>query len=150
MAREWNPKYDGFKLDASKIGGYIVEAWHLREPLFMFGVKIGSSVMSGSPKAYGIFRVDWYNKKSFPENNYKAKLVPVGKLKDFMPDRAWYCSDIESSLHFGVAEYFEDPFEALEYANKKNAELFPNDAEFFGQPKKLNCIQKFIKNLFKI
>ena len=150
MAREWNPKYDGFKLDASKIGGYIVEDWPLHEPLFMFGMKIGSSVTSNSPDAYGIFRVDWYNKEVFPDNHYKAKLVPVDKLKDFMPDRARYCSDVENSLHSGWAEYFDDPFEALVYANKKNAELFPNDAEFFGQPKKLNGVQKFIKKLFKI
>lgn len=146
---EINEKYNGFKLDETKIGGYIVEDFPLHEPIYMFGVKVGSSVSSGSPNAYGIFRVDWYNKGLFPKNEYKAKLVPVGMLKDFMPERAWYCSDVENSLRFGRAEYFEDPFEALEYANKKNAELFPGNAELFGQPRTYNKIQRFIKKLFK-
>ena len=115
----WNEKYDGFKINKSRLGNYIVEKWPIHEPTYVMGVKICSSVYSGAPEAYGVFRIDPYNIELHPEQTYKVHLTPVGKLKDFMPDRAWYCCDIETSLNHFQAEYFEDPFEAQDYANKK-------------------------------
>jgi hypothetical protein len=146
----WNEKYDGFKINKSCLGNYIVEKWPIHEPTYFMGVKICSSVSSRAPEAYGVFRIDPYNIELNPEQTYKVHLTPVGKLKDFMPDRAWYCSDIETSLNHFQAEYFEDPFEAQDYANKKNAELFPEYSEFFGVPKNLSPMQKIIKAVFKL
>ena len=150
MAWEFNQKYEGFKMDASKIGNYIVEKWPAHEPTYMFGVKVCSSVSNNSPEIYGVFRIDWYDKALFKNNEYKSKLIPVGRLKDYMPNRAWYNSDIESSLKHFCAEYFEDPFEAQAYADKKNAEMYPHACELFGIPKKLNKFQKIIKAIFNI
>lgn len=144
---ERNGKYDGFKMDASKVGGYIVIKSRLQEKIGIFGFCITSTT---DDEAYGIFKIDWYDRGVFPENTYKAKLVPCGKLKEILPERSWYCSDIVSSLQFNQAEYFDDPFEAEDYANHKNAELMPQYSEFFGVPKKLNGFQKFIKKLFNI
>ena len=144
---EHNAKYEGFKMDASKVGGYIVMRSRLLEKSCILGVCIPSYT---NEEAYGIFKIDWYNKLVFPENTYKAKLVPCGTLKEFLPERPRYCSDIVSSLQWNQAEYFEDPFDAQVYANTKNAELMPQYSEFFGVPKKLNVVQKFVKKLFKI
>ena len=147
---ERNEKYDNFIIDASKIGNYIVEKWPIHEPTYMFGVKVCSSVSNNSSEIYGVFRIDWYNKELFEKNEYKTKLTPVGRLKDYMPNRAWYNSDIESSLQYFNAEYFEDPFEAQAYADKKNAEMYPHACELFGVPKKLSKFQQFIKKLFNL
>lgn len=144
---ERNSKYDGFKMDASKVGGYIVMKSQLQEKISIFGFCITSNT---DDEAYGIFKIDWYDRGVFPENTYKAKLVPCGKLKEILPERSWYCSDIVSTLQWNQAEYFDDPFEAENYANHKNAELMPQYSEFFGVPKKLNGFQKFIKKLFNI
>jgi hypothetical protein len=146
----WNDKYKNFKIDKTKLGNYIVEKWPIHEPTYFMGMKIGSSVSSNAPEAYGVFRIDPYNIEIHPEQTYKVHLTPVGKLKDFMPDRAWYCCDIKSSLDHFHAEYFEDPFEAQDYANKKNAELFPEYSEFFGVPKNLTNMQKIVKAVFKL
>ena len=148
--RRWNEKYKDFEINKSKLGSYIVEKWPIHEPTYFMGVKICSSVNSNAPEAYGVFRIDPYNIEINPEQTYKVHLTPVGKLKDFMPDRAWYCSDIKNSLDHFQAEYFEDPFEAQDYANKKNAELFPEYSEFFGVPKNLTPMQKIIKAVFKL
>ena len=144
---ERNTKYDNFKVDASKVGGYIVMRSRLLEKSYILGVCISSYT---NDEAYGIFKIDWYDKQAFPENTYKAKLIPCGMLKEVLEERPWYCSDIETTLRYNGAEYFDDPFEAQAYANAKNAELMPQYSEFFGVPKKLNAIQKFVKNLFKI
>ena len=147
---ERNKKYDDFKMDASKVGGDIVMKSRLLEKSYILGFCISSTT---DEEAYGIFKIDWYDKNVFPENTYKAKLVPCGKLKEILPDRSWYCSDIVTTLQYNYnnqAEYFDDPFEAEAYANAKNAELMPQYAEFFGVPKKLNTVQKFVKKLFKI
>ena len=144
---ERNTKYDNFKVDASKVGGYIVMRSRLLEKSCILGVCISSYT---NDEAYGIFKIDWYDKQAFPENTYKAKLVPCGQLKLFLEERPWYCSDIETTLQYNGAEYFDDPFDAQAYANAKNAELMPQYSEFFGVPKKLNTVQKFVKKLFKI
>ena len=146
----WNEKYDGFKINKSRLGNYIVKKYPIHEPTYVSGIKVASSVYSGAPEAYGVFRIDPYHIKIHPEQTYKVHLTPVGKLKDYMPDRAWYCDDIESSLDHFQAEYFEDPFEAQDYANKKNAELFPEYSEFFGVPKNLTPMQKIVKAVFKL
>ena len=144
---ERNKKYDDFKMDASKVGGYIVMRSFLLEKSYVLGICISSTT---EDEAYGIFRIDWYDKKVFPENTYKAKLVPCGTLKEILPERSCYCSDIESSLTWNKAEYFDDPFQALNFANQKNAELYPEYSEYFGIPKKLTKLQRFVKKLFKI
>jgi hypothetical protein len=144
---ERNKKYDDFKMDASKIGGYIVMRSRLQESFNILGVCMTSSI---EEEAYGIFRIDWYNKEVHPNGTYKAKLVPCGLLKELFPTDNWYCCDIESTLRWNQAEYFDDPFDAENYANHKNAELMPQYSEFFGFPKKLNGFQKFIKKLFNI
>lgn len=144
---ERNSKYDDFKMDSTKIGNYIVMRSRLQEKFNILGVCMTSST---NEEAYGIFKIDWYNKEVHPNNTYKAKLVPCGALKELLPTGNWYCSDVVSTLQWNQAEYFEDPFEAQEYANRKNAELMPQYSEFFGVPKKLNGFQKFIKKLFNI
>ena len=144
---ERNTKYDDFKMDASKIGGYIVMQSRLLEKSYVLGMCISSTT---EDEAYGIFKIDWYDKKVFPENTYKAKLVPCGKLKEILPERSWYCSDVVSSLQWNQAEYFDDPFDALQYANARNAELYPQYSEFFGVPKKLNRFQNIVKKVFNL
>ena len=145
-----NEKYENFKINKSKLGNYIVKKCPIHEPTYFMGMKVGSSLRSGAPEAYGVFRIDPYNIEVFPDQTYKVHLTPVGKLKDFMPNRAWYCTSIESSLKYFRCEYFEDPFEAQEYANKHNSELFPEYSEFFGVPKNLTPIQKIVKAVFKL
>lgn len=144
---ERNTKYEGFKMDASKVGGYIVMRSRLLEKINIFDFCISSTT---NEEAYGIFKIDWYDREISPNNTYKAKLVPCGTLKEFLPERSWYCEDVVSSLWWNQAEYFDDPFDAQAYANVKNAELMPQYSEFFGFPKKLNIVQKFVKKLFKI
>lgn len=119
----------------------------LLEKSYFLGICMSSTT---NEEAYGIFKIDWYNRDVFPENTYKTKLVPCGKLKEILPERSWYCSDIESSLTWNKAEYFDDPFQALNFANQKNAELYPEYSEYFGIPKKLTKLQRFVKKLFKI
>lgn len=144
---ERNKKYYNFKMDSSKIGGYIVMRSRLLEKFYALGICIPSTT---DEEAYGIFKIDWYDKQAFPENTYKAKLVPCGILKGILPERPWYCSDIVTTLQYSRAEYFDDPFEAQTYANQRNAELYPEYSEYFGIPRKLNRIQRFVKKLFKI
>lgn len=144
---ERNEKYNDFKMDSSKVGGYIVMRSLLLEKSYVLGMCISSTT---EDEAYGIFKIDWYDKGVFPENTYKAKLVPCGKLKEILPERSWYCSDVVSSLQWNQAEYFEDPFDALQYANEKNAEMYPQYSEFFGVPKKLNKFQSFVKKIFNL
>jgi hypothetical protein len=144
---ERNKKYDNFKMDASKIGGYIVMRSHLLEKFYALGMCISST---SDEEAYGIFKIDWYDKKVFPDNTYKAKLVPCGMLKELLSKRSWYCCDIVKTLQYNQAEYFDDPFEAQIYANHKNAELYPEYSEYFGVPKKLSKFQQFIKKLFNL
>lgn len=144
---ERNENYNDFKMDASKIGGYIVMRSRLLEKTYVLGMCISSTT---EDEAYGIFKIDWYDKKVFPDNTYKAKLVPCGKLKEILPERSWYCSDVVSSLQWNQAEYFEDPFDALQYANVKNAEIYPQYSEFFGVPKKLNRFQNIVKKVFNL
>lgn len=144
---ERNEKYNDFEMDASKIGRYIVMKSRLLEKFYALGICISSI---SNEEAYGVFRIDWYDKKVFPENTYKAKLVPCGKLKEILSECSWYCSDIVTLLQWNQAEYFEDPFDALQYANVKNAELYPEYSEYFGISKKLNRFQHFVKKLFKI
>lgn len=143
-----NEKYDDFKMDSSKIGGYIVMKSRLYEKTEIFGVCFTSNT---DDEAYGIFKIDWYDlNTNYTNNTYKAKLVPCGPLKEILPTNNWYCSDIISSLQWNQAEYFEDPFDAQAYANAKNAELYPQYSEFFGVPKKLNKFQNFIKKIFSL
>ena len=144
---ERNTKYDNFKMDSSKVGGYIVMRSRLLEKSYVLGMCISSTT---EDEAYGIFKIDWYDKGVFPENTYKAKLVPCGKLKEILPERSWYCSDVVSSLQWNQAEYFEDPFDAMQYANEKNAEMYPQYSEFFGVHKKLNKFQNIVKNVFNL
>jgi len=144
---ERNEKYNDFQMDSSKIGGYIVMRSRLLEKSYVLGMCISSTT---EDEAYGIFKIDWYDKKVFPDNTYKAKLVPCGKLKEILPERSWYCSDVVSSLQWNQAEYFEDPFDALQYANVKNAEIYPQYSEFFGVPKKLNRFQNIVKKVFNL
>ena len=144
---ERNEKYNDFQMDSSKIGGYIVMRSRLLEKSYVLGMCISSTT---EDEAYGIFKIDWYDKKVFPDNTYKAKLVPCGKLKEILPERLWYCSDVVSSLQWNQAEYFEDPFDALQYANVKNAEIYPQYSEFFGVPKKLNRFQNIVKKVFNL
>ena len=144
---ERNTNYDNFKMDSSKVGGYIVMRSRLLEKSYVLGMCISSTT---EDEAYGIFKIDWYDKGVFPENTYKAKLVPCGKLKEILPERSWYCSDVVSSLQWNQAEYFEDPFDAMQYANEKNAEMYPQYSEFFGVPKKLNKFQNIVKNVFNL
>jgi hypothetical protein len=146
----WNEDYNDFKINNEKLGKYIVEKWPVHEPTYFMGVKVATSVSSNAPEIYGVFRIDPYNLELFPEQTYKVHLTPVGRFKDFMPDRAWYCSDIESSLLHFQAECFDDPFDAQDYANSKNAEIYPKCSEFFGVPKKLSWVQRLVKNLFKL
>ena len=144
---ERNENYNDFKMDASKIGGYIVMRSRLLEKTYVLGMCISSTT---EDEAYGIFKIDWYDKGVFPENTYKAKLVPCGKLKEILPERSWYCSDVVSSLQWNQAEYFEDPFDAMQYANERNAEMYPQYSEFLGVPKKLNRFQNIVKKVFNL
>jgi hypothetical protein len=144
---ERNTKYDNFKMDASKVGGYIVKKSRLVERSIILGVVICDLT---DECVWGIFKVDFYNKDVHPNNSYKAKLIPVGPFSINLQTENMYCSDIESSLTWNKAEYFDDPFNALDFANKKNAELYPEYSEYFGIPKKLSKFQQFIKKLFKL
>ena len=144
---ERNEKYDNFKMDASKVGGYIVKKSRLVEKSIILGMVVCDLT---DKYAWGIFKVDFYNKDLHPDNTYKAKLIPVGLFSTNLQTENMYCSDIESILIWNKAEYFYDPFNALDFANKKNAELYPEYSEYFGVPKKLNKFQRLIKKLFKI
>ena len=144
---ERNKKYDNFKMDASKVGGYIVKKSRLVETSIILGVVVYDLT---NEYAWGIFKVDFYDKDLHSDNTYKAKLIPVGPFSTNLQTGNMYCSDIESSLTWDKAEYFYDPFQALKFANEKNAELYPEYSEYFGIPKKLNKLQCFVKKLFKI
>ena len=144
---ERNIKYDNFKMDDSKVGGYIVTKSRLVKKSIILGIVVCDST---DEYVWGIFKVEFYDKDVFPDNTYKAKLIPVGPFSTNLQTENMYCSDIESSLIWDRAEYFEDPFQALNFANQKNAELYPEYSEYFGIPKKLTKFQRFIKKLFKI
>lgn len=144
---ERNEKYDNFKMDASKVGGYIVKESRLVEKSIILGTVICEFT---GKYAWGIFKVDFYNKDLHPDNTYKAKLIPIGPFSTDLQTENMYCMDIESSLRWDKAEYFYDPFQALKFANEKNAELYPEYSEYFGVPKKLSKFQQFIKKLFKL
>lgn len=137
-----NNKYKNFKLGKDNIGHYIVRKmrstikykWDPTSPLgiTMTGIK-------GEPELYAVFKIDWYNKELFKNNEYKSYLHPVGIYEPFFPDRPWYNCDIESSLYFGSDHYFENLDEALKFASKKNRELYPETKtrNLFGSFKKL-------------
>ena len=144
---ERNIKYDNFRMDASKVGGYIVKKSRLVEKSIILGIVVCDST---DKYAWGIFKVDFYDKNVHPNNTYKAKLIPVGPFSTNLQTENMYCSDIESSLIWDRAEYFKDPFQALNFANQKNAELYPQYSEYFGIPKKLSKFQRFVKKLFKL
>lgn len=50
----------------------------------------------------------------------------LGSSNLFFTDRPWYNCNIESRLHFGDAEYFENLEDAMNYADEKNKELIAN------------------------
>ena len=144
---ERNIKYDNFKMDDSKVGGYIVTKSRLVKKSIILGIVVCDST---DEHVWGIFKVEFYDKDVFPDNTYKAKLIPVGPFSINLQIENMYCSDIESCLTWNKAEYFNDPFQALNFANQKNAELYPEYSEYFGIPKKLNKFQRFVKKLLKL
>ncbi len=143
----YNEKYEKFRMDADKVGGFLILKTRLMEKESLFGLSLYSLT---DKEAWVIFGVGWYDKSISPTNTYKAKLTPMGPFSHNMSERNMYCSDIESSLRDGHGEYFENPFEALDVANSRNAELYPEYSEYFGVPKKLNKLQTFIKKLFRL
>ena len=124
-----NEKYRNFKLDSSHIGHYIVcqmksSTQYRFDSSTPFGLRMTG--IKGDPVLWVVCQIDWYNKELFKNNEYKSYLHPVGKFEPFFTDRPWYNCDIESRLHFGDAEYFENLEDAMNYADEKNTELISN------------------------
>lgn len=112
---------DDFKITPDQIGKFIVMRMKLCEKMMvpMLGIML-TSHSGGSKMAWGVFKIDWYNRKLFRDAEYKVKLTPIGKYWACMVERAWYNDFPEHQVNDHDAIVVEDPIMAMEIAGKFN------------------------------
>lgn len=112
---------DNFKINPDQIGKFIVMRMDFCEKTLvpMMGIMLTST--SGHAKqAWGVFKIDWYHREMYKENEYKTNLVPIGKWWACMVERAWYNDFPEGLINRHDAILIEDPIMAMELADKLN------------------------------
>lgn len=112
---------DNFKITPDHIGKFIVMRMELCEKTLvpMMGMILTNT--SGNAKhAWGVFKIDWYKRELFKDNEYKTNLVPIGKWWNCMVERAWYNDFPEGLINRHDAIIVEDPIEAMDIADKLN------------------------------
>jgi hypothetical protein len=112
---------DDFKITPDQIGKFIVIRMELCEKMMvpMLGIML-TSQSGHSKRAWGAFKIDWYNRKLFKDAEYKVKLTPIGKWWACMVERAWYNDFPEHQVNDHDAIVVEDPIMAMEIADKFN------------------------------
>ena len=112
---------ENFKITPDQIGKFIVMRMGLCEKTFvpMLGIML-TSTSGHTKRAWGVFKIDWYHREMYKENEYKTNLVPVGKWWSCMVERAWYNDFPEGLINRHDAILIEDPIMAMEIADKLN------------------------------
>lgn len=112
---------DNFKINPDQIGKFIVMRMDICEKTLvpMMGIML-TSQSGHAERAWGVFKIDWYNRELFKNNEYKTNLVPIGKWWACMVERAWYNDFPESLINRHDAILIEDPIMAMELADKLN------------------------------
>ena len=112
---------DNFKITPDHIGKFIIMRMELCEKTLvpMMGM-ILTSTGGNAKHAWGVFKIDWYNRQLFKDNEYKTTLVPIGKWWACMVERAWYNDFPEGLVNNHDAFVVDDPIMAMEIADKLN------------------------------
>ena len=112
---------DDFKINPDQIGKFIVMRMQTCEKMGVPALGIMMTSQSNSNKTcWGVFKIDWYNRELFKDNEYKTKLVPIGKWWNCMVERAWYNDFPEYLVNNHDAFVIDDPITAMEFADKLN------------------------------
>ena len=108
-----------YTITPDEIGKCLIIRMRTVDKAFLPGM---SCVVEGSrnERIWGVFKLCWYNRELFHENEYKTLLQPIGKYWQMMPERAWYNESIESEVLNADAFIVDDPIEAFEIAEKLN------------------------------
>lgn len=117
---EMHPVIKDFQMTPDYIGKTIVMQMQTCEKSLFPMIGIVTSESSQNPIMWGAFRLEWYDRKLFKDNEYKTRLIPIGKYWSCMPERAWYNCSFESNVYCGDALIVDDPIEAVEIADKLN------------------------------
>ena len=134
-----------FKFLPEDVDKFIVIKWKYEEHMFwgnIFGTKLRVGNHDLNPMSddelYGVYKIEWHSDWLKNENNmrYKVKLTPVGDFGAWCPNRSWYTSDMESHINKTYNLFEENPMfnkfqEAVEFAIKKNEELYPDTRSEF-------------------
>lgn len=112
---------DNFKINPDQIGKFIVMRIQTCEKTLVpiMGIML-TSQSSSNKEAWGVFKIDWYNRELFKDNEYKTKLVPIGKWWSCMVERAWYNDFPEDLINRHDAILLDDSIMAMEIADKLN------------------------------
>ena len=112
---------DDFKINPDQIGKFIVMRMDICEKMMvpMLGIML-TSTSSGSKRAWGVFKIDWYQRELFKDAEYKVKLTPIGKWWACMVERAWYNDFPEHLVNENDAIVVDDPIMAMDIADKFN------------------------------
>lgn len=112
---------DNFKINPDQIGKFIVMRMDICEKTLvpMMGIML-TSTSGHAKRAWGVFKIDWYNRQLFKNNEFKTKLVPIGKWWACMVERSWYNDFPEDLINRHDAILIEDPIMAMEIADKLN------------------------------
>ena len=122
-----------FKLGYEHIGGYIVSkmATHIHFSDDLMSMEWLSHNGKSVSYLYVPTKIGFYNDGSY-SFNYKVTLTPIGDYRKFVGTRPWYTCDIESRINHNPGEinkYFDDPTDALAYAEELNEKLFNGEID---------------------
>ena len=109
-----------FKMTPDYIGKTLVMKMTTCEKSMFPLIGVVTSESSRNPIMWGAFRLEWYDRKLFKANEYKTRLIPIGKYWRYMPERAWYNDSFETEVYNGNALIVDDPIEAVEICDKLN------------------------------
>ena len=102
---------DNFKINPDQIGKFIVMRMQTCEKMGVPALGIMLTSQSHSNKTlWGVFKIDWYNRELFKDNEYKTNLVPIGKWWNCMVERPWYNDFPEGTINRHDAILIEDGY----------------------------------------
>lgn len=122
-----------FELGYEHIGGYIVSkmATHIHFSDDLMSMEWLTHNGKSVHYIYVPAKIGFYNNGSY-SFDYKVTLTPIGNYRKFVSERAWYTCDIESRINHNPGEinkYFDDPTDALAYAEELNKKLFNGEID---------------------
>lgn len=117
LERYWDKD---FKMSPDYIGKILIQKTRKCSKQFVPLLGLFESESGKTETIWAPFKMCWYNRELFKDNEYKTKLQPIGKYWPICHERAWYNDDFEFNVRQGDMLIVDDPMEAIEICDRLN------------------------------